>query len=135
MALIEWSDEIKLGVPAIDAEHRRLITLTNDFLTAAEDEALMPQLAAILGELIKQTRAHFQVEELLLDQCGYPYLAAHKAEHARLLVEAEQLHTRFSQPEEDIRLIYETAHYLQYWLLDHIINSDKAYRPFLMRLG
>lgn len=135
MALIEWSDEIKVGVPSIDADHRHLIALTNDFLTAAEGEALMPHLAAILGELINATRAHFQAEERLLDQCGYPYLVAHQAEHARLLIEAQQLHDRFSQPEEDARLAFETAHYLQHWLLDHVVTSDKPCRPFLMRLG
>ena len=135
MAVIEWSDAIKIGVPSIDAEHRQLIVLTNDFLTAAEDEALMPQLAAILGELIVHTRSHFQAEERLLDQCGYPHLAAHQAEHTRLLVEAQTLHDRFCRPEADAKLTMETAHYLQHWLLDHIVTSDKPCRPYLMRLG
>lgn len=135
MVLLEWSDDIRLGVPSIDAEHRHLLELTNDFLTAARGEALMPQLAAILGELIEHSRAHFLAEERLLDQCGYPQLAAHKAEHARLLMEAQQLHARFSLPEESFRLTMETAQYLQHWLLDHIINNDKPFRSFLMRLG
>jgi len=135
MDLIEWSDDIKVGVPAIDADHRRLVELTNDFLTAAEDQALMPQLAAILEGLIRHAQAHFLAEELLLDQCSYPHLAAHRAEHAQLLVQVRMLHDRFCQPEADIKLSMETALYLQHWLLDHIVNSDKPCRPFLMRLG
>ncbi len=135
MDLLEWSDDIKTGIPSIDADHRDLLALTNTFLTAAEDQALMPQLAAILGKLIERSRTHFQAEERLLDQCSYPQLAAHQAEHAHLLTDIQQLHERFSQPEEDSRLTFETALYLQHWLLDHIIASDKPFRPFLMRLG
>lgn len=135
MDLIEWSDDIKLGVPAIDADHRRLIDLTNTFLTAVEDELLMPQLAAILGELIHQTQTHFQAEERLLDQCSYPQLTSHRVKHGHLLVEVYMLHERFSHPEADSMLAMETALYLKHWLLDHIVASDKPFRPFLMRLG
>ncbi|MDO8606768.1 MAG: bacteriohemerythrin [Phaeospirillum sp.] len=135
MDLIAWSDDIKLGVPSIDAEHRRLMDLTNNFLAAAEDEALMPQLAAILEELIEHTRAHFQTEERLLDQCSYPQLMAHKTEHTRLLNETQRLHDRFCQPEASTSLALEAAQYLQHWLLDHIVASDKPFRPYLMRLG
>ena len=135
MDLIEWSDDIKLGMPTIDAEHRRLMDLTNHFLAAAEEEALMPQLAAILDELIEHARSHFQTEERLLDQCSYPQLMAHKAEHARLLTEARRLHDRFCLPEASTSLALEAAQYLQHWLLDHIVTSDKPFRPFLMRLG
>lgn len=142
MAFVQWSDTLKLGVPAMDADHRQLLELTNDFLAAAEDQARFGRLAEILGALITRTRAHFTAEEMLLDRNSYPHLAGHKAEHARLLNEAQMLHDRFiafeqgGAPEPDGigTLVLETADYLQRWLIDHIIADDRPYRPFLMRL-
>jgi hemerythrin-like metal-binding protein len=142
MTVIEWSQELKLGVPAMDAEHRRLLTLTNDFLDAASAGAPLSRLSHILGELIARTRIHFQAEETLLDRAGYPGLAGHRAAHERLLVDAQRLYERFAAPQsqpggdqEAIRaLTMEAAHFLQRWLVDHIVAEDMAYRPFVMRL-
>lgn len=135
---IEWSDEFKLGLPAIDAEHRELLEVCNQFLGAVEAGEPVPRLAAILTNMILLTRAHFQSEERMLDRHGYPGLVIHRAEHDRLLIEAETLLARFddaSHHDEVARLTTETAQFLQTWLLDHIRTNDRPYRPFLMSLS
>lgn len=134
---IEWTDEMKVGVPAMDAEHREMIAIANRFLAAAEDGALVPTLAAIMAELLSRTRAHFQSEERLLDRHNYPDLAGHRSEHDRLMAEAMALHEQFSSGHADHieQLKLDTAYFLQNWLLDHIRNSDKRYRPFVMSLA
>lgn len=142
MAVIEWSKELMLGVPAMDAEHKQLVRLSNDFLLAASEHAPFSRLSHILGELIARTRIHFQQEEILLDKAGYPGLAGHRLEHARLLVEAQKLYERFAaldatpDRDEDASrvLTMETARFLQRWLVDHIMADDKPYRPYVMRL-
>jgi len=142
MTVIEWSKELKLGVPAMDAEHRQLLKLTNDFLTAAHDHAPFPRLCHIMGELIARTRIHFQSEETLLDHSGYPGLAGHRAAHGRLLVDAQRLYERFlvldaapGHEEEATRaLTLEAARFLQRWLVDHIIAEDRPYRPYVLKL-
>jgi len=142
MNRVEWSDNLRLGVPAMDADHRRLLDITNEFLEAAQDRAPLVRLTDLLGALIAQTRGHFLAEETLLDRNSYPHLAGHRAEHARLLTEAESLHERFvaleqgqhPRPEDMESLTLETAAYLQRWLIDHILADDRPYRPFLMRL-
>jgi hemerythrin-like metal-binding domain len=139
MTRIEWSDEFKLGLPAIDAEHRELLDLCNRFLEAAQAGAEVPQLARILEELILRTRAHFLAEERLLDRHNYPGLAIHKAEHERLLNQADILKARYDddgvQEDETRALTVETAEFLQSWLLDHIRANDRPYRPFIMTLS
>ncbi|EME71867.1 hemerythrin-like protein [Paramagnetospirillum caucaseum] len=142
MTVIEWSNELKLGVPAMDAEHRQLLKLTNDFLVAADGHAPFPRLARIMGELIARTRIHFQAEETLLDRAAYPGLAGHKAAHGRLLVEAQRLYERFTALETTARadqtatraLTREAARFLQRWLVDHITAEDRSYRPYVLRL-
>jgi hemerythrin len=140
MTVIEWSNELKLGVPAMDAEHRHLLQLTNDFLTAARQTASFERLSRILGELIARTRIHFQAEETLLDRAGYPGLAGHRSAHGRLLVEAQRLYERLrsldaaQDPDAARALTIEAAKFLQRWLVDHIIADDRPYRPYVLHL-
>lgn len=138
MMRIEWTDEFKLGLPAIDTEHRELLELCNQFLDATQRDASIRDLAGILGQLILRTRAHFLAEERMLDRHNYPGLAIHKAEHERLLTLADTLKVRYDtvgQDEEIRALTTETAEFLQSWLLDHIRSNDRPYRPFIMTLS
>lgn len=135
---IEWSDEFKLGLPAIDADHKELLEVCNQFLAAVQAGQPVDELTRILDTMILRTRAHFLAEERMLDRHGYPGLVVHKAEHDRLLLQAEALRGRFAdtaQQEEMSRLTMETANFLQTWLLDHIRTNDRPYRPFLMSLS
>ncbi len=135
---IQWTDEFKLGLPAIDADHKELLDVCNQFLEAAQAGESVSQLAEILDRMILRTRAHFVAEERMLDRHNYPGLVAHKAEHQRLLLQAEALRARYhdvSQEEEIRHVTMETADFLQNWLLDHIRTNDRPYRPFLMSLS
>ncbi len=133
---MELTDEMKLGVRAIDSEHQELIDLGNRFLDSAESGASNANLTAALDEMIASARRHFLDEEQLLDRNGYPSLAAHKADHHRLLSEAETLRGHLTTAGEDAHhLALEAAVYLRSWLVDHILTADKPYRPFLMRLA
>lgn len=137
MVRIDWSDEYKLGLPVIDAEHQDLLTICNEFLESAQANCPPPELAAVLERMVARTRAHFLAEERLLDRHGYPDLVVHKAEHDRLLAQAETLHRRFAEEQQDRthQLTLDTADFLQFWLLDHIRTNDRPYRPFLMSLA
>jgi hemerythrin len=138
MARIDWTDEFKMGLPAIDADHRQLLDITNEFLDAAEGAASADHLAAIMERLIERTRDHFTAEEQLLDRHHYPQLVTHKAEHERLITHAENLQAKLvgaAQADNGGRVALETADYLKHWLIDHIRHEDKPYRRFVMRLA
>jgi hemerythrin-like metal-binding protein len=135
---IEWTDDLKIGVPSVDTEHRRLVDIANDLLAAAHSEAPLGDLSAIIGRLIHHTAEHFVAEEKLLDRHGYPDLARHKLEHDRLMADARTLHTRvlgIADQNELRQFTVEAALFFKNWLLDHIRREDKPFRPFVMRLA
>ena len=137
MTSIDWNDEFKLGLPAMDSDHQELLELTNQFLATAQEQGSLSSVLNILDRLILRTRAHFLAEERLLDRHGYPGLAIHKSEHERLLSQLDTLRGRFGeadQADQTHGLTLEAAEFLQNWLLDHIKVNDKPYRPFLMSL-
>lgn len=136
--LLEWNSDYELGVPAMDADHRDLLNLCNEFLEQAARQAVPGELAERLDRLILRTRAHFLAEERVLDRHGYPALAVHKDEHQRLLREAEALSARLRDDagEKDLNtIIAEASDFLRSWLLDHIRNNDRPYKPFLRLLN
>ncbi|MGE5506198.1 MAG: bacteriohemerythrin [Actinomycetota bacterium] len=137
MARIDWTDDFKMGLPAIDADHRQLLDIANEFFDAAEGSAPAGQLADIMERLIARTREHFKAEEQLLDRHHYPHLVTHRAEHERLITHAQTLHGKLAvagAAEDGQRFAIETADYLKHWLIDHIRHDDKPYRRFVMRL-
>lgn len=138
MLRIEWNDDYKLGLPAMDADHQELVEICNQFLAAARADAPIPLLSGLLDQLVVRTRLHFLHEERMLDRHNYPGLAVHKADHQRLLAQADTLRQRFDsavEEEEIRRLTTDTADFLRFWLLEHITTNDRPYRPFLRSLS
>lgn len=143
MGHVDLPEELKLGVPAMDADHSRLTALSAEFLEAVQGDAGPARLCRVLGELIARTRVHFQSEETLMDRVGYPGLTKHKADHQRLLLEAQTLYDRFvahgadpaASAENERRLAEEAGEYLQQRLIEHVRGEDRGFRPYVMRLG
>lgn len=143
MGHVDLPEELKLGVPAMDADHSRLTALSTEFLAAVQADCGPERAARILGELIARTRIHFQSEEILMDRVGYPGLTKHKADHRHLLLEAQTLYDRFvahqadsaGSAEDERRLAEEAGEYLQRRLIEHVRGEDRGFRPYVMRLG
>lgn len=134
---LQWTPDYALGIPAMDADHRELLDLCNQFLALIDAGEPAAALARSLETLIIRTLAHFRAEEHVLDRHGYPALAIHVAEHERLLREAESLRQGLLAPEHGAdldRIVGDTATFLRTWLLEHIRNNDRPYQPFLRRL-
>ncbi len=87
MALIDDFDaRFVLGVPAMDRSHREMVDLVNQM-----DRASDASFAYLFADLVNHTRAHFASEEAMMRQSGFPAIAEHKGEHARVLGELERL--------------------------------------------
>jgi hemerythrin-like metal-binding protein len=91
MALIEWRDEFRIGVAAVDHEHEELIGEINRLLGSIEDLQATDAAAQALGEIFRQISAHFALEERMMREQNYDQLAEHKADHERLLDEIRDI--------------------------------------------
>lgn len=85
MSLIAWRDEFSLGVESVDVEHREMIELINALDTSMQEGASHDVVVETLGEIHARISAHFALEEKIMRDAGYERLAAHKADHERLL--------------------------------------------------
>jgi len=133
---IQWNDAYKLGIPAVDTEHKALADLVNRFFVQVQEGAESGALGSTLNTLIEETFAHFQHEESMLDHSNYPQLSQHKAEHDRLLLQLSHFQKAFLKGEPTPReLTIDTAEFFRHWLLSHILREDMLYKPYVMRIS
>jgi hemerythrin len=132
--MLSWRDELSVGHPGIDADHKHLIDIINHFeelVQAWPGEKVMHE---VLLELQDYTVSHFRREEDLQRACGYPFHTEHATEHGDLLDHVTDLAKRYfirrSMPVTQDSLS-ELAKFLREWLVNHIIKSDLRMKPYI----
>lgn len=131
--LVEWSDALSVGIDEIDAQHRTLVDLVNELNSAIEERHGNAAVGEILARLEEYARIHFAVEESVMRLMGYPSLAVHKREHARLTEQLGELRDRFDAGQT--ALGFELMHFLKRWLTTHIMESDQDYAHYFAETG
>ena len=91
MALVEWKAEYKIGIPAVDYEHRGLIDLINNLHGDLSSKPEKAEVLACLGEIYARISAHFALEERVMRERRYDQYAEHKEDHERLLDEIRDI--------------------------------------------
>lgn len=120
---IAWCESLKTGVLAIDEDHRRLLEL----LELLEQARALRVDAAVIKETIRDLldvfRAHFEREELLMEEVAYAQLADHRLAHKLMITAFGQLVAGFT--EEDAPGADSVAEFLAGWLTNHIDGADR----------
>lgn len=129
MAIIEWSNDFKIGEDEIDKEHWGLFALIHDLGDKLAEGAAEDSVAVTIEALAAYVDVHFEHEERLMQETGYPEFAAHKKAH-------EALDKRVAELKEDLRRAPNTFDYdalmefLSNWLSQHIINVDMEFAAY-----
>ncbi len=130
MALLQWSDELSVGIDIIDKQHMILVRAINLLAMAIEKNSEKELLAAIFETLADYTTTHFAYEEELFDHFGYPESIEHKKDHQALLDKVNALKKRFDAGEENLGP--QVLKFLVDWLTKHIMGTDKRYASFIL---
>lgn len=133
MTLLTWNHACAIGVRAMDDQHGILMDTMNELRLALMRGAGREQVSEVLDRLIEFTRLHFCNEELMLQQNGFPALAAHRAEHQRLLAQILQACHR-TQHGDEVQ-VRPLLLFLRDLYLAHIEGLDREYGPWLNERG
>ena len=121
--LVEWSDDLSVGVPAMDAHHRKLVDLINRLHGAMRSGQGRVVIGAVLNELAEYVDYHFSAEEKLMKQHKCAGLADQLDAHAKLIAIVTDLRQRYAQGQEVLGM--EVLSTLRDWLVNHIQRKDK----------
>jgi hemerythrin-like metal-binding protein len=133
MALITWDARLETGHAAIDEQHKSLVEILNRLHTAMKQGRGKGELEGILVFLKDYTVTHFAMEENLMAQHGYAGAPQHKAIHADLVRQVEELVVRFQAGTGALTL--DVMNFLEDWLVKHIQAEDYAFAQDLRAKG
>lgn len=121
-----WRTDYQCGNAAIDQEHRLLFSLANSLLDQfAQPQLHMQSVTTTLDRLQQHVLTHFQNEEALLKDKGYPDLDEHCRQHAKLI---DQWQTLRAQLDSEGATLGEIIEYLAIKMVqEHLIEQDRKY--------
>ena len=131
MALLSWSRQYEIGNELIDSEHQELFRRINAFHDNWLEQREVQAIAVLLNQLIAYAEMHFQHEEAIMRDAGFPRLEEHQAVHETMVETIFRLRQAFEQANGRIEI--ETIKFVKNWLIEHIVRNDYLFRDFLAR--
>lgn len=122
-----FKDEFMTGIDFIDEEHKKLFEIANKAYETLMDEFIPDKfdyIVEILSELKDYTATHFQHEEEYMMQIRYKKLMSQKVEHQDFIDKIAE-YDLDSIDENQREVILELLEFLNDWLINHIMRSDK----------
>ncbi|MGI6251910.1 MAG: bacteriohemerythrin [Aminivibrio sp.] len=133
--IVEWSDELAIGIGIIDDQHKKLIERIASFSKAVESGDKL-RMEDTVNYLIGYAIQHFGAEELIMIRNCYDQFSEHRDEHSWFIKQVFELHRKLLCGEgltkEDI---FELRDMLVNWVLDHISVKDKRIAETLNSFG
>ncbi len=131
--LMEWSDQLSVGIRLVDDQHRVLVDLVNELHAAMRARKSDAVLVGVLERLKEYTVKHFAQEEEYFDRYGYPETSAHKEAHRKLVQQVLDFEAALKSGKAKVTM--DIMRFLKDWLVNHIMGTDKRYAPFLNEKG
>lgn len=132
MPEITWNDVLDIGLPEVDAQHKKLISLSNALIQAMVNGMGTEVLTELFKELREYTRTHFAQEEAYMESIGYPGLDEQKACHERLSREVDQFRYRLLSGSGVTPS--EALDFINGWIIKHIMEKDSKVAVFAKTL-
>ncbi|MBF0137506.1 MAG: bacteriohemerythrin [Magnetococcus sp. DMHC-1] len=120
--LVEWQNNLNIGVPEIDSDHKKLFGILNVLHKSFNSEEGRNKQEAILKELIDYAKGHFAREEKYMLQANDPQLANHQAQHRGFLQQAGK--SAGLVGEKSHTLLLDLSIFVRNWFLFHISKWD-----------
>ncbi|MDH5748096.1 MAG: bacteriohemerythrin [Rhodospirillales bacterium] len=130
MPHIKWTNDLSVGIQAIDIDHKLLISLINQLQDSIEEGLGDKTIGSVLNALLDYTFYHFGREELMMQVCGFPDLEQHKKIHEKLKENLLDIQNRFLGDHAAIEE-KEILDFMNNWLTEHIKGTDAKYAPYM----
>jgi len=118
--------DIATGHHEVDAQHAAILAQLARLRTDSPDAS-----RESLRLLRQQTASHFKYEEMLMEEVGYPDLAAHKQQHADFLHRVRGIQERLERDGArpgDVGVLADTV---ETWVMEHVLDQDRRLAAFI----
>lgn len=127
MDIFQWDKNFETGLAEVDKQHKRLVTVTNEFGVRVSRDDLNPDdLEEVFTELVEYTQYHFEEEEKLMaeTQVDSRHAREHEQQHQSFLQDVTLMHQQMlTATDENARGLFQ---FLMNWLVYHIMGADMS---------
>ena len=124
MALMEWTENLELGVDRMDETHREFVAQLNALHAAPQDEFL-----PMLDAFIEHTVEHFAQEQRWMSEMEFPPMHCHLREHEGVLDIMREVRRMVSEGKTQVGPVLTRE--LAPWFENHARSMDATLAFFL----
>ncbi len=128
---VEWSENLAVGDPMIDNQHKELFVRFNQLLDACQNRKGREEIGGMLKFLDDYVIFHFGEEEKLMNREVYPDRESHKAQHRHFSRQLAELRETMALRGPALDLVVTTNQALIQWIVMHIKDMDVRFGAFL----
>jgi hemerythrin len=124
--MYEMKEEYKIGINAIDEQHKKLFELTENTHQLLKNEFTLDKydrIVHLIEELKEYTIFHFKTEEEYMDSIGYKRMFMQKVEHDAFIKKISDIDLKKIDENQDDYII-GILKFLNDWLVEHILEKD-----------
>jgi hemerythrin len=124
--MLKLTEDMKVGVPKIDAQHQELIDRLNAVVSMGEKSVSKEETQKTLDLLGDYIVKHFGDEEALQRQSGYPQYEWHKGQHQIYIDAFKKLEQEFAANGVSMKFTRDLNSSIINWIVKHIKSVDVA---------
>jgi hemerythrin-like metal-binding protein len=133
MTFASWEPRFSVGVTELDAQHKNLFDLINDYYDCISRGLAREAVAKVIDALAQYSRYHFSYEEKLMRKYGYTEVETQVAEHQKFIDAVVDFQARYSAG--TLLTPVEVSNFLKSWITGHILVSDMRYADCFRKSG
>ena len=124
-----WTEEMSVGIPAVDEDHQRFILLINDLNRAITERMSPSEIKHRLQLIVDDTERHFAQEEKLFKSWNYPDTGTHENIHKQVLSTLKTINKNFIPYGSNSEWM-DVGVQVKKMLVDHILKEDMKYAEY-----
>ncbi len=129
--LIQWTEDLSVGVNSIDNQHQELFSQINRLLDACNQGRGKQVIGEVFKFLEDYVVTHFNNEEFYMQKYNYPQYREHKEFHAQFIQKMGEMKKLLEEEGPGPHIVIMTNQVVVSWLNAHIRNVDKKLGAFL----
>jgi hemerythrin-like metal-binding protein/PAS domain S-box-containing protein len=119
-------DDLATGHHEVDAQHASILAAAARLRTASPAASW-----ETLRFLHRRTASHFEYEDALMEDVGYPETAAHKQQHQEFLLQLREFHERLERQGATTESAEMLAAAVETWMTEHILDHDRRAMEYI----
>ena len=125
-ALQGWESKFALNVPAMDADHQKLVSMISSLYDSMKKGESKQVVSRLVTELNSYASTHFENEEKMLANNNHPEVLLQKEQHVQFLNKIGEF--KESVDRGKLNTSVEMLTFLNNWFLNHIMKVDIKYK-------